>query len=128
MGSTDNRVPVTFFLSMIAIGERVQSGISEGFGTILTLQGSILGLSMVTGLAGCIISWWRLRLAGILLIVAVIGLDVAMIPEHREGMSRFLAGAGFGFLPFLTVGMLFLLSWWLSRKTSPPALPPSPTL
>ena len=120
-------LPVTLFLSMMAIGEGVQSGLSEGFGTIFTLQGSILGLSMVTGLAGCIISWWRVRLAGILLIAAAIGLDVAMVPEHQEGMSRFLAGAGFGFLPFFMVGVLFLLSWWLSKKPSPSALPPSPT-
>ena len=77
---------------------------------------------------GCLYyTWWRLRLAGILLILAAIGLDVAMIPEPQEGMSRFLAGAGFGFLPFLVVGVLFLLSLWLSRKPSPSALPPSPT-
>ena len=80
-------LPVTLFGSMMAIGDGVQSGLSEGFGPILTLQGSLIGLSIVTGLTGCIISWWRVRLAGILLIVAAIGLDVAMVPEHQQGIS-----------------------------------------
>ncbi len=77
------------------------------------------------GLAGWIVSWWRELLAGILLILAclVMGSGLGLSGQWRvSNMDWSRLG-----LPFLVAGVLFLLSWWLSRKTNPSALPPSPT-
>lgn len=75
-------------------------------------------MSLFLGLAGCIISWWRVGLAGILLIVAAIVIDAAMIPDYLAGEGAYilLAGWGYGFLPLFTVGTLFLTSWRLSKS------------
>ncbi len=122
---------ITGFLLLAILIVNFKFWLSGGFGAggMLFFQDLLGILSLVLGLAACIISWWRVRLAGILLIVAAIVIDAAMIPDYLAGEGAYilLAGWGYGFLPLLTVGILFLLSWWLSRKTSPPAPPPSPT-
>lgn len=123
-------LPVTFFGLMMAVGEGVQSSLTEGFGPInlAFLGGSFIVLSMVIAGAGCIISWWRVRLAGILLVLTLFGLITAGIlaggpidyPE-RFSLSFILANirqASIMGSPFLVAGVLFLLSWWLTRKTS----------
>lgn len=132
-------LPVTLFGSMMAIGEGGQSILTKGFGPInLTFfGGSFIVLSMVAALAGCIISWWRVRLAGILLVLTFFGLITAGILAggpidypNRFSLSAILRNIGqasvMGSL-FLIAGILFLYSWWLSRKAGSSALPPSPT-
>jgi hypothetical protein len=115
---------------MMAIGEGIQSILTEGFGPInslLTWGGSFIVLSMLTALAGCIISWWRVRLAGILLVLTFIVLNIAGIlaggpvdlPE-RFSLPVILANMGPASImgsPFLVAGVLFLVSWHLSRST-----------
>jgi hypothetical protein len=123
-------IPVTAFGAMMAIGEGVQSVLAEGFGPVnlVFFGGSFIVLSMMSALAGCIISWWRVRLAGILLILTFLELITAGIlaggsvdlPE-RFSLPFILANimqASIMGSPFLIAGVLFLISWWLSRKSA----------
>ena len=123
-------MPVTLFGTMMAIGEGIQSVLIEGFGPInslLTWGGLLIVLSMLTALAGCIVSWWRVRLAGILLVLTFIELSIAGIlaggpvdlPE-RFSLPVILANMGQASImgsPFLVAGVLLLVSWHLSRST-----------
>ncbi len=113
---------ITSFLLLAILIVNFKFWLSRGYGSLgLFFFQDLLGiLSLVLGLAACIISLWRVRLAGILLIVAAIVIDAAMIPDYLAGEGAYIlfAGWGYGFLPLLTVGLLFLLSWWLSRKTN----------
>jgi hypothetical protein len=124
-------LPVAAFGSMMAFGEGIYSVLTEGFGPInsaLTWGGLLIVLSMVTALAGCIISWWRLRLAGILLVLTFFELITAGVLAggpvdlpQRFSPSVILTNMGWPSImgsPFLVAGVLFLLSWWLSRKTA----------
>ena len=95
----------------------------EGFKVIvLYLQSLLMGSSAIIALVGCIISWWRVLPAGILLILAGVALPVIVrlpasfrtptTPHETPIIMALVAGS-----PFLVAGVLFLLSWWLSRKT-----------
>ena len=66
-----------------------------------------LGLALV----GWIVSWWREWLAGILLVLASFALSNS-------------SGLGVA-LPYLVAGVLFLLSWRLSRKAGSSVAPPT---
>lgn len=120
-------IPVTLFGSAMAIGEGVQSILTEGFGPInlVFFGGTFIVLSMVIAIAGCIMSWWRLRLAGALLVATFFLLITAGIlaggpvdyPD-RFSLSSILNHAGQASImgsPFLVAGILLLLSRWLSR-------------
>jgi len=96
---------------------------TEGFKVIaLYLQSFLMGASAIIALVGCIISWWRVLPAGILLTLAGVALPVIVrlpasfrtpsTPEETPIIMALFAG-----LPFVVAGVLFLLSWWLSRKT-----------
>jgi len=95
----------------------------EGFKVIvLYLQSFLMGSSAIIALVGCIISWWRVLPAGILLILAGVALPVIVrlpasfrTPSTAAETPIFMAL--FAGSPFFVAGVLFLLSWWLSRKT-----------
>jgi hypothetical protein len=119
---------VTLFGLMMAVGEGIQSYTAEGFKgfNLEFLQGLLVLLTVVIALAGCIISWWRVRLAGILLIVAPVAWSIAVIFNPivcgQNWSMSFLIGSLLHYVtfgsPFLLAGVLFLLSWWLSKKTA----------
>jgi hypothetical protein len=69
----------------------------------------------MVALVGCILSWRRERVAGILLVVtaAALGAHIGIF----AGQSHFLAWSMAG-LPYLVAGVLLLSSWRLSRKPS----------
>ena len=72
--------------------------------------------SLGIGLVGWIVSWWREWLAGVLMILAclVLGSGLGLSGQWRvSDMDWSRLG-----LPYLVAGVLFLLSWWLSSKTS----------
>ncbi len=98
-----------FFLTML-IGPDTTDG-SEP----ITTEGVVLGVPGVIALAACVVSWWRERLAGILLILAAVGEGVHI--GVYAGRNHFLVWLVVGF-PYLVAGVLFLISRRLSRKTA----------
>ena len=127
-------LPVTFFGLVMGVGEAVQSFLREGFGPInlVFLGGSLIVLSMVVAAAGCIISWWRVRLGGALLVSTFFMLIAAGIlaggpidyPE-RFSLPFIIANVGKASImgsPFLVAGVLFVIAGWLSTKASSSAL------
>ena len=81
---------------------------------------------IVLALIICIVSLWREWLAGVLLVL--ISFAVAIWYRENFPIDSFKSWLWSGGPAFLLAGVLFLLSWWLSRKTKPSALPPSPML
>ncbi len=85
-----------------------------------------LAATVIIALAGCITSWWRGWLASVLLIISwltSLGVVIyAITGQYVDGGGVWLSLAS----PLLIAGVLLLSSWWLSRKTSPSALLPSP--
>ena len=101
-----------FLLTLIA------QGISEAIGgrreALTNIQGIMLAVITAVALAGCILSWWRERLTGILLIVTavVMGTYGGII----AGRNNIVVGLVLG-LVYIVPGVLLLISWRLSRKT-----------
>jgi hypothetical protein len=100
-----------FFL-VIMVGEAVGESLSEG-GEIIETAGVLLAALSAVALVACIISWWRVRLAGILLVLVSIALGIHI--GIYAGYNHFLAWLMVGF-PYLVAGGLILTSLWLERK------------
>ncbi len=100
-------VAAMFFVVML-----IGSAVSEGVGP-MTIASSTLVLIGAVALAGCIASWWRDSLAGILLVLTSIGLGVHI--GCFAGRNHVLAWSMVG-LPYLVAGILILSSWRLSKK------------
>lgn len=100
-----------FFLTFL-IGETITSILTEGWQPVMReVMVEVIPMGVFAGiaLAGAILSWWRERLASILLMVTAIGVGILVEVPARVRLM-------FG-LPYLLAGVLFLTSWWLSRKT-----------
>jgi len=95
-----------FFLTML-IGPDTTNG-SEP----ITTEGVVLGVPGVIALAACVVSWWRERLAAILLMGAAVGLGIHI--GVYAGHNHLLAWSMLG-LPYLVAGVLLLGSWRFSR-------------
>jgi len=104
-----------FFLAML-IGSAVAEVLTEGLEPI-TIEGILIGVLGALGLAGCIVSWWRERLAGILLVLTAAGFGIHI--GLCAGHNHFLAWLMVGF-PYLVAAVLLFYSWRLSRKTLKP--------
>ena len=78
------------------------------------IQGSLIGVLGAIGLAGCIVSWWRERLASILLVLTAVGFGIHI--GLVAGRNHFLVWLMMGF-PYLVASVLFFISWRLSKKT-----------
>ena len=82
-----------------------------------TIAAEVVIIGVISGiaLAGCILSWWRLHPAGILLVVAAVlqGTGIPPLPALIPQDARVWAIVG---LPYLVAGVLFLNSWRLSRE------------
>ena len=101
-----------FFL-VIMVGEAVGESLSEG-GEIIETAGVLLAALSAVALVACIISWWRVRLAGILLVLVSIALGIHI--GFYAGSNHFLAWLRVGF-PYLIAGGLILTSLWLERES-----------
>ena len=101
-----------FFLA-IFIGEAIGDILSEGQ-EVIEIAGILLGLLGGLALAGTIVSWWRERLAGILLTLTSVGLGIHI--SVYAGRNHFLAWLMVGF-PYLVAAVLLFYSRWLLKKT-----------
>jgi hypothetical protein len=101
---------ITIFVIMAVIGPAIDS-IMHGMGYKFDSESitAVIIAAMVSVIF--IISWWRGWFSGIMLIL----------------LSLYFYWIVFLSLPLLITGALFLISWWLTRKSKPPAEPNSPT-
>jgi len=104
------------FCLFMLIGEAVGEILTEGWKPIDAdmVAGILIGVLGVIGLAGCIVSWWRERLASILLALTAVGFGIHI--GFCAGRNHFLAWLMVGF-PYLIAGVLLFVAWQLSRKT-----------
>ncbi len=100
-------VAAGFFLSLI-VGELRKQG-----GQITTLEAGVAGMSAGIALAGCIVSFWQERLAGILLVSA--SAVWGIVQYTVVGIHDSTIWAVYG-MPYLIAGLLFFRSWWLSGE------------
>ena len=103
---------VAVFILIFLIGETANE-ITEGGWETITTEGILLGILMITAFFGCIISWWRERLAMAILLLVSIGIGIHI--GFSAGRNHFLAWAMVG-LPFLLTAALLFLGWWLDRR------------
>ena len=100
------------FLLFMLIGAALTEGISQDI--VEAIQGISLGVLGLVALAGCVVSWWRERLASILLVstAAGLGIHIGVCAGHNHFLAWLMVG-----LPYLVAGVLLFNSWRLSRKT-----------
>lgn len=79
----------------------------------IEVAGVFLFLLQVVAFDACIISWWHLRRAGVLLIAISIGLGIHI--GVCAGHGHFLAWAMIG-LPYLIAGLLLLYSYFQEKR------------
>ena len=102
------------FLAIMVIGSAAGEIIDDE-PAHFDVEGVTLGIITLIALVGCIISWWRERLAGTLLVLVAIGLAIHI--GISAGRNHALAWTVMG-LPYLAAGVLLVVSWRLSRNTS----------
>ena len=107
-------VAALFFLTVI-IGEAIGEAISDDTGT-LTTAGALLAALSGLALVSCVLSWWRERLAGILLVLIAIALGIHI--SLYAGQNHFLVWLAIGFPYLLAGGLLIFSAWWLERKAA----------
>jgi len=100
---------------VMLIGEAVAQVVTEGWKAINAdiVAGILIGVLGAIGLAGCIVSWWRERLAAILLVLTAVGFGIHI--GIFAGRNHFLAWLIVGF-PYLIAAVLLFYSWRLSRQ------------
>jgi len=108
---------ITGFGGAMLIGEAVGEFTQKGWAVITeatpTDPGVLLIIIGAVALAGCILSLWRERVAGILLVAvaAALGAHIGVF----AGRNHMLVWSMLG-LPYLVAGILFLNSWRLSQE------------
>jgi hypothetical protein len=103
---------------------------TEGLQQALGKSGLILVAFIVLVLVGCVVSWWWLLPAGILLISAYLffGISSGLVAVYDYGAPfQWFDFYSMPAIVCLVSGVLFLVSWWITRKPNPSALPPSQT-
>lgn len=100
------------FCLVFLIGEAVSEFLDEGR-EAMEAAGILLGVLLGLALLGTVVSWWRERLASVLLAAASIGLGIHI--AVYAGRNHFLAWLMVG-LPYLVASILLLISSRLSRQ------------
>jgi len=101
------------FVLTFLIGETSAEFLAKGWAAV-TVETVIVGVITVIALAGCIVSWGKLRAAGVLLIVSAF-LTATNIPPLQPLIPYNVRVWLIVGLPYLVAGTLFLNSWRLSR-------------
>jgi hypothetical protein len=82
--------------------------------TRVMIEGLILAGLIAVILAGVITAWWNEKTGGIIITVAAAALCIFSYID--AGFNKIFAMMVSGF-PFLISGILFLIGWWVSKKT-----------
>ena len=92
---------------VMLIGQAVAEIVTEGWKVINAdiVAGILIGVLRAIGLAGCIVSWWRERLAAILLVLTAVGFGIHI--GICAGRNHFLVWLIIG-LPYLVAGILII--------------------
>jgi len=82
---------VAFTLTMM-VASAAAEVLTEGWGASSQaemIQGALIGVLGALGLAGCIVSWWRVRLAGILLVLTAVGfaIHIGVVAGHGHFLA-----------------------------------------
>jgi hypothetical protein len=95
------------------INEVARQFISRGW-AMMPFEIIWLTLILAMAIAGCVLSWRRIRLAGILLIISgvAMGVDIAIV-AGRNQLVWLVIG-----LPFIITGLFFIKCWRLARPKS----------
>ena len=68
---------------------------------------------------GVIVAWFREKIGGIILVVSAVAVSIfSIITGLNDPNSDLMDAIILMGLPFLIIGILFLVSWWKSRKLS----------
>jgi hypothetical protein len=103
----------TGFVLTFLIGETSAEFLAKGWAAV-TVEIIIVGVITAIALAGCIVSWGKLRAAGVMLIVSAF-LTATNIPPLQPLIPNNVRVWLIVGLPYLVAGTLFLNSWRLSR-------------
>ena len=101
------------FVLTFLIGETSAEYLAKGWAAV-TVEVVIVGVITVVALAGCIVSWGKQRVAGVMLIVSAF-LTATNIPPLQPLIPNNVRVWLIVGLPYLVAGVLFLNSWRLSR-------------
>lgn len=104
---------VCFVLTFL-IGETSAEYLAKGWAAV-TVEAVIVGVVTGIALAGCIVSWGKQRVAGVMLIVSAF-LTATNIPPLQPLIPSNVRVWLIVGLPYLVAGTLFLNSWRLSRS------------
>jgi len=90
----------------------IVSSIAE-FGAPVPIEGLILTGLITVNVAGVIIALWKEKIGGIIIVVVAAALCTFSYIEagHNKILAMLFSGS-----PFLISGILFLISWWRSKK------------
>lgn len=102
------------FVLTLLIGETSAEFMAQGWAAV-SREVIIIGVITVIALVGCIVSWGKLRAAGILLIVSAV-LCATNIPPVQPLIPYDVRVWLIVGLPRLVAGVLFLNAWRLSRE------------
>ena len=102
------------FVLTLLIGETSADFLAQGWAAV-SREVIIIGVITVIALVGCIVSWGKLRAAGILLIVSAV-LCATNIPPVQPLIPYDVRDWLIVGLPRLVAGVLFLNAWRLSRE------------
>ena len=79
-----------------------------------TVESTALAALIVAAAVAVAVGWWREGIGGLLLLI--VGAAHGVFAYVAAGHNKLIAVAITG-VPFLLLGLLFLASWWLSRRT-----------
>ena len=108
---------ITVFGGAMLIGEAVGEFTQKGWAVITEATPADPGVLLViigaVALAGCILSFWRERASGIMLVAVAgaLGAHIAVFAARNHLLAWSMLG-----LPYLVAGILFLNSWRLSQE------------
>ena len=113
-------------IGLLAAGLWLISLIASGISVLLDgdvesaveIEGILLMVFAAIALAVCVASWWRERLAGVLLVLVAIGFG--SYSGAIAGRNHVIVGLMIG-VPYFIAGVLFLYSWRLSRQNTEPS-------